>query len=249
MILSEYFFNKHSIAIFTDSSFKKKDSPKGRAIGAVAPAAIAYWRDRPIEYGFNIMNHTTSQVGELNAILVGVMMAYKYQLQGYTVRIFSDSLNSILAVRDRIFDWVYKDSISIGPSKYMGNNGTVKNQEHIMNIIYEILSNNMPIDFYHVKGHVNTYNLNSIVDAVDIFRRHNNFLIDLDTAAVISNRNNEVDQYSTDMLNKNHMDPKYDMSGLTPGITIGYAPFDMGKYFNLVNYKNAVKFTPKENYG
>lgn len=230
MFLPEYFFNDQSITIFTDASFKNSRIP---GIGTTAPAAMVYHGNKLIDTDFNILHNTTSQVGELHAILLGVMLAYKYR--NYKIRLFSDSMNSIFAIRDRIFKWV---NMYNSGANNLGDGGTIKNQEDIMQIIYYIISNNIPMEFYHVKGHVDTKKSKSMNHAKDVFFYSNSYELDNTTIKIISDRNNAVDQFSTDMLHRHINDDKYNTTGFTQAITIGYSPFDMGNYFNLVNFKN-----------
>lgn len=230
VIYPEYFFNDNSITIFTDASFRNSCIP---GVGTTAPAALVYHNDKLIETNFNILHYTTSQVGELHAILLGVMLAYKYR--NYKIRLFSDSMNSIFAIRDRIFKWV---NMYNNGSNNLGDNGTIKNQEDIMQIIYYIISNNIPMEFYHVKGHVKTNDKQSMKHAKDIFYYSNSYVLDNNTLRIISDRNNAVDMFSTKMLKEHIRDKQFNTTGFTKAVSIGYTDFDMGNYFNLVNFKD-----------
>lgn len=228
-------FNDQSICIFTDSSFKNESPDKKVAIGTTAPAYEVFQNDICIETGFHILHNSTSQQGELYAVLLGVMAAYKYRDSFPYIRLFSDSQNCILGIRDRIFNWVRNTN---NGNVMLGDNGTLKNQDYIMDIVYTILSNNIPMEFYHQRGHVNLNKYQSIIEARELFKRSNHIYGFVEDALIytISQMNNWVDEYSTLMLHNNISDPAYDISNLTPAITIGYAPFDMQQYYSLVKH-------------
>lgn len=225
-------FNDESICIFTDSSFKNESKDPKVAIGTTAPAYEVFHNETCIETGFHILHNSTSQQGELYAVLLGVMASYKYRNYPH-IRLFSDSQNCILGVRDRIFNWVRDTN---NGKRVLGEDGRINNQPMIMDIVYTIISNNIPIEFYHQRGHVNINNYQSIIEARNLFKRSNNIEGFVEDALImtISQMNNWTDQYSTLMLKNNISDPKYSIEGLTPAIEIGYAPFDMNDYYKLV---------------
>ncbi len=224
-------FNENSICIFTDSSFKNKSNNKNIAIGTTAPAVCIYNGTNLIDQTFNILHNTTTQQGELYAILLGVMKSYFYRNYKY-IRLFSDSQVSIFGIRDRIFKWI---RLTNEGQNILGDNGTIKNQDYIMDIVYYILSNNIPLELYHVKGHVKQ-SYDSILHAKKVFQSSNYITENIDDALIymISNANNTVDKYSTEMLNKNINNISYDTSNLVSAISLGYTEFDIKKYYNLI---------------
>lgn len=226
VIEKEHLFNDQSICIFTDSSFETENS-NGVGLGTVAPSALVYYKDQLIDSSFTILHETTTVIGELQAILLGVMLSYKYR--NYRIRLFSDNQFSIYAIRDYIFEWIR--------DKRLGSNkkDKIKNEEDIMSIVYYVLSNNIPIEFYHVKGHVNYKTKSGLKEAIRMFKTSNSYSINEELARIISKYNCCVDSYSTCMLKLYGEDPRYDTRGLTPAITIGYAPFDIYRYQTLIN--------------
>jgi ribonuclease HI len=224
-------FNKDSICIFTDSSFKNESKEKSIAIGTTAPAVCIYNGTELISQDFSILHNSTTQQGELYAILIGVMKSYLYRDFKH-IRLFSDSQVSIFGIRDRIFKWIRETNEG---KSILGENGSIKNQDYIMDIVYYILSNNILIELYHVKGHVKR-SYDSIVHAKKVFQSSNNINEFIDDALIymISDANNTVDNYSTQMLNKNMYNPAYSTIGLTNGISIGYSPFDTKTYYELI---------------
>lgn len=227
-------FNEESICIFTDSSFRKnKDAPEKSSIGTTAPAYCVYRGDCCIEQGFHILHNSTSQQGELYAMLLGVMVAYKYRDYPH-IRLFSDNQNAVFSVREWIFKWARETA---NGRNTLGEGGRINNQDYIMDIIYTIISNNIYLEFYHIKGHVDIKNWESVRYARDLFERSNPFVGMIDDALVyqLAMGNNAVDEYSTVMLRSYIDDMRYCTFGMKPAVTIGYAPFDMHNYITLVN--------------
>lgn len=234
MLCKADLFNEESICIFTDSSFKRyKYAPHGSAIGATAPAYCVYHIDNCIEQGFHILHNSTSQQGELYAMLLGVMASYKYRNFKH-IRLFSDNQNAVLAIRERIFKWVEENELY--PT--LGDFGRISNQPYIMDIIYTIISNNIFIELYHIKGHVDIRSSESVKISKDLFKRSNPFVGDsvgTDLIYQLAFGNNRVDEYSTMMLKTTIHNAEYDTRGMTNAVTIGYTPFDMDNYSMLVN--------------
>lgn len=227
-------FNDESICIFTDSSFKRyKFIPIGTALGVTAPAYCVFKNDIMIEQGFEILHNSTSQQGELRALLLGIMASYKYRDYPH-IRIFGDNQNAIFGVREWIFNWVRQSN---NGGCVFGENGRINNQDYIMENIYAILSNNIFLEFYHVKGHVNIRKRSDVEISRKLFQRSNPFVGRIDDALVyqLAAGNNTVDQYSSAMLNLYFNDSNYDTRDLTPAISIGYKPIDMNQYIKLVN--------------
>ena len=106
-----------------------------------------------------------------------------------------------------------------------------------MDIIYTIISNNLFLEFYHVKGHVDIRNYASVTNSKNLFLRSNPFVGTVDDSVIyqLANCNNAVDKYSTAMLIAHLNDGNYDTSTLVNAIEIGYTPFDMRNYITLVN--------------
>ncbi len=230
------FFNDHSICIFTDSSFKRNEKCSDSYIGTAAPAYSIYHNNVCIDKGFQFIYDATSVQGELYAVLLGIQAASRYKLN-YEIRLFSDNQTAICSVRDWIFDWVketYDGKQTLGPR------GRIKNQPIIMNIIQSIVYNNIPIELYHVKGHVNIYNPEKMDNAKMLFLTSNCFHLSPDNIddkliQAIAIGNNDVDQYSTEMLKMYYQDRRF---RTVEPIEIGYHSFDLAKYRMLINSQN-----------
>lgn len=219
-------FNKNSICIFTDASYTNFNGTN-----SVCSGACVYFKDLLIDQTFDIMHNSTVQKGELHAILLGVQKAFEYR-NYKSIRIFSDSQTSIFAIRDRIFNWIRRNK----NENILGEDGTIQNLEFIMDIIYEILSNGIRIEFYHVKGHVKTNDYDSIKNAKKVFMESNHIAIPVEDELIYSLAigNDQVDRYTGYMLENHYYDQIYNTSNLTKAVSIGYAPFNVSKYHELV---------------
>ena len=231
-------FNSDSVCIFTDSSFK--ESPKcksGTSIGTTAPAYCVYFNNSCIEQDFHILHDSTSQQGEMYAMLLGIRASYRYRNWCKYIRIFSDSQNTVFAIRDRMVNWASSTNNGI---KILGSDGSIKNQGYLMMIVNEIMSNNIPLILYHVKGHVNIKSDPSIISARKTFLQSNPFITKIDNNDIyrIAMGNNAVDEYSTVMLRSNIDNPRYKISKTSKKeISVEYYKFDINRYSKLVNYK------------
>jgi ribonuclease H len=221
-------FNDRSISIFTDASFRAYNKYSG--VGTVCSGACVYNNDVLIDQQFYIQKNKTVQQGELYAILMGVSMAYKYRNFG-TIRLFSDSQTSIFAIRDRIFKWLNLQKRYGG---ILDEGGEIKNVDYIMNIIHTLLTNNVPIELYHVKGHVNVNSNNSLINAINVFRASNRISmnVDYDLIRQISECNDQVDRFTKFMLNYEVNPKEY-----TEAIAFGYGGIDTNRYRGLLNGK------------
>ena len=235
MLKKSDLFNDESVCIFTDSSFKKRSKKFGNsAIGTTAPAYCVYVNDCCIEQGFHILHNSTSQQGELYAMLLGVMASYKYRNFPH-IRIFADNQNAVFSIREWIFNWARQTN---NGGNALGENGRINNQPMIMDIIYTIISNNIFLEIYHVKGHVNIKSYNQVQYSKSLFIKSNPFVgCHIDDALIyqLAMGNNTVDEYSTVMLRNHIWDEKYNTIGMKPAVTIGYTPIDMNNYVKLVN--------------
>lgn len=234
-------FNEDSICIFTDSSFRSAKLGEQFYPGTTAPAFCVYHGDVCIDQGFHILHNSTSQQGELYAFLLGIMESYKYRNFKH-IRIFSDSQNCVMSVREWIFRWVEQNSKGIHS---LGEGGRINNQNYLMDIIYTIISNNIYLEIYHVKGHVDIKNRKSVLHAKDVFKRSNPFVGAVDDSIIfqLAMGNNAVDEYSTVMLRSYLNSVEYNTVGMNQAVTIGYIPFDMYNYVTLVN-KNGKHLRP-----
>lgn len=192
-------FNRNSVCIFTDASCIKVNGVTSTCAGV-----CVYSDNILIDMNHYIYHNESSQRGELHALSMGIDIAYKYYKYGKVIRIFSDSLNSILAIRERMFKWVKEEN-------YLGPNGTIGNQDIILNMIKAIEVYNIPLELYHIKGHVNENNTNHLEISKDMFMRSNYITQDISNQLLIAIAigNNQVDNYTREILNYEYRDMKY----------------------------------------
>ena len=221
-------FTPDAINIFTDASIKKLYS--GETIGC-AGCILVFGEliDKNIQEDYQIIRNTTSNNSEIKAIRLGIQNVLKYKNQYNKIRLFSDSQISIFGIRDRIFNWKYINGT------YIGTEGTpIKNQDIFLEIVYTILENNLSIEFYHQKGHVD-YKSKSMNNAMHVFISSNNIREYVDESFIkqISIFNNMVDNNSRNYLdnfnsNYEYLEPLYFKSVL----------FNKNKYLNLIKRKD-----------
>lgn len=151
----------------------------------------------------------TNNMGELQAILNAVRYGhYLLKFNKAThLNIISDSKISIFGLRDWIFNWINNTHNGI----MYGSSGPVQNQRLILQIVYEIITNNDFIRFYHIRGHQKS-KPNVVIES---FSKENGFKItDIDPRLpnYLIQCNDRVDMFSRDMLKEDIMEstePKY----------------------------------------
>ncbi len=235
MITRKALNNKGAVNIYTDASIYKILVGGNVQVTIGCPGFIVVHNDHIIDQGYTILKNTTSNKAELNAILLGVRAAKEYGNNGYVCRLFSDSQLSVFAIRDRIFTWIENANGTDG-KLYTVDGTEVKNLTEIMSIIYTIIENDIPIDIYHQKGHVNEKDIRSIIHAREVFCTSNcNLDIDLEFIYSISYYNNYVDNMTRTNLH-NHIS-RIETIGTDKPFEIVYKPFDIKKYKRLIYKK------------
>lgn len=149
-----------------------------------------------------VYHNYTNNMGELQAILNAVRYGhYLLKFNKAThLNIISDSKISIFGLRDWIFNWVN----NIHNGIMYGSSGPVQNQRLILQIVYEIITNNDFIRFYHIRGHQKS-KPNVVIES---FSKENGFKItDIDPRLpnYLIQCNDRVDTLSRDMLNEKNM--------------------------------------------
>lgn len=228
----EEFFNDETICIFTDASSQDPIFSKGIKSPYTAPAYCVYHNNTCIEQGATILLNSSSQQGELYALLLGVQASVKYK--GYRIKIFGDNQNAIIGIREWLYKWVIDTN---NFRNILGPDGRIKNQDYYMDIIYTILGNQIPLELYHVKGHVNIRDFGSLAHAKELFVRSNPFVgneITNELAYFIAMGNNVVDNYATTFL-KSYLDNRECTTSGEFAVHFDYSKFNMNEYLSLVN--------------
>lgn len=102
-----------------------------------------------------LQTNATNNSSEILAIWAGVAEALKLRNQypGAVFRLFSDSKISLYGLRDWMKNWINN---SRSGRNLISSSGTpVKNQQRFIHIYNTIIENNLRIELYHQRGHVN----------------------------------------------------------------------------------------------
>lgn len=121
-----------------------------------------------------LQNMATNNSAEILAVLTALRAALSIrEIYGYDqFNIFSDSKISIFGLRDWIYGWVEKQTMSTG--YFIGSNGEpVKNQDYFKECVRLIVDNNLHVNFFHQHGHVNTQNNEKVTNAYVSFIKYN----------------------------------------------------------------------------
>lgn len=227
MISKSQLCNNRSVAIFTDASLKTVNG-----VTSVCPGYAIYLNGVLIEQNFYILHNATVNQGELYAIMMGVYASVRYRQIGQ-LRLFSDSQTSIFAIRDRIFKWI--NNVKEDDGLLRGGDGQViLNQDRIMDVIYLVMAQNLPIEFYHLKGHINPNDANDMKKQREVFARSNGLTDTIDNELLrwISQCNDYIDRYTGIMLDMHIADQQFVQH--PNAITMGYVPFDTIRYKQLI---------------
>ena len=113
----------------------------------------------PIESKLRIQLNATNNSSEIMAIWIGILEALKirYQYPNAIFRLFSDSKISIYGLRSWMISWVKNINPNDKNNTLISSSGSiVMNQQRFIDIFNLIIENNLMIEFYHQRGHVNT---------------------------------------------------------------------------------------------
>ena len=230
MLRTEDIFNENSLNIFTDASMRTM--PNGEMVGCSGVCAIGGCEI--LEESYIINRNSTNNDSEIKAIRNGIFIGKKYKNRFPIIRLFSDSQISIFGIRDRIFKWKLSRNEFFG---YEGN--PIKNQSIFVEILNEIITNELPIQFLHQKGHVNYKDQKSLMNAMNVFKTSNNIrdYVDMQLIKDILYFNNMVDEKSRYILNNPEIyyGRNIEDIGVEP-IKFYADKFDRSAYYNLINH-------------
>lgn len=195
-------FNQNTLNIFTDASVILADY--GFDSCSASFAIIGDDEENAISK-VEINRNTTNNFGEMYAIYLGVLTAYEFTRTKHfdIVNVFSDSAVSVFGLKEWIYNWkLDKDGLLINSS-----NKPVANQSLICNIIDIILTFNLNISFFHIKGHTEYNDSNKIQVLNKFISKFRNLnkdigygLIDYSTIRKLIEYNDYVDNMSRDYL-------------------------------------------------
>lgn len=222
MIFTKDVFNNASVNIFTDASILNINN---MIVGCAGYCTVI--DSSIINYGYKFIQETSNNEAEFLAIYLGLEQLQRYNNSNYNLRLFSDSQTSIFALRDRIFNWIKPNKDHLIGS----NNKPVANEKMIMQCVELILRNELNIGLYHQKGHVSINNMESILNAANVFKNSNYISddIELDIIVKISYANDYVDKFTKEKLRE------YSVGNIKYPVSIIFNRFNIDKYSSLVN--------------
>ena len=143
---------------------------------------------------------STNNKGELLAVYLGCQMAIKYRLfNNYDkIHIYSDSQFAVLGLRDWMEKWITTtDEKGV---IYNSSSKPVKNYQLFQMIISYCVTNNLIVNLYNQKGHVNTNSEASMAQANKQFKDANGILLGYDDLKRITDGNNYIDLKTKQVL-------------------------------------------------
>ena len=191
--LYEIFRSPNVLNIFSDASLRARGNETDICYGAVVVCG-----DEIIDSDYRINSSKTSNYGEAQGVLLALNFAVKYKDIYPVINIFSDSQITIFNIRDRYMNWRYhKDNY------YNKSTGIVQNQSVFVEMIRIICDNDLHVNFFHMKGHVEQRKFDDIKKATDVFissNRISGIKVDYAFIRYISNYNTIVDITSRSIL-------------------------------------------------
>lgn len=210
--------------IFTDASITK--TIYGETIGCAG--AICMENNNLLRY--EIFRDCTNNISEISAVKLGVLLALENRDLYDKVNIWSDSQWSIFGLTKWIKSWVNN---AVNYRLINSSGEAVKNQEIFLSIIKLIVDNNLPVNFYHIKGHVAENNIKSIDHATSVFYKSNGIRISRERIYYAVKMNNLVDNTTRKLLDTwKDVEPVKLNRGIVNFIL---SKEDMIRYYNLVS--------------
>ena len=180
------------VEIFCDASIKKFTNQ--RCFGS----AGAIYRDGRNK--IQIMPDSTNNKSEITAIYLAVQLAKEIvqdMHEEVTINIYSDSKISVYGLKFWMNKWV---EMMYNGVLYTPQGDRVKNQEIFIQIYDFLARNDLKINLYHCKGHVNVMNEKQMVNAANVFYESNGFMPDRDLLTRVSFYNDKIDNLTRNYL-------------------------------------------------
>lgn len=137
------FFTPFSVNIFTDAS--KQQNSDYSAIGAVLSFTDQEWKTSIFRSSVIYLTRATMLQAETYAIRYGIVLASSYYPNIHTVNLFSDSLQSILRLRDYLKFSNLKERLPFIIAGDVAIGETLKT----------IIDSKLNVSLYHFKAHTN----------------------------------------------------------------------------------------------
>lgn len=137
-----------------------------------------------------VLRDSTNNISEITAIKLAIEMALENRSNFDIVNIWADSQLAIFGLTKWIKSWMNNSCNGI---MYNSSGDRVKNQQIFLSIIKLISENNLRVNFYHIKGHVDVNSIKSINHAISVFYRSNGCSISREKIFTAVNMNNMID--------------------------------------------------------
>ena len=223
-------FQEGVLNLFTDGSCdnKNKTMPASCACLAVIYDPV---KQVPVimDQKSYVIENATSNIAELSAIDIGVMLAQDNQMNFNRINLFSDSRISVLGLRDWIWDWVRRSKYNETKVLISTSGEPVKNQILIKNIVAKINTITQCIFcIYHQKGHC----MNDLERGREQFYLSNGIYLDIEDVKLITYYNDLTDQFARQTVAQFRQAQRY-----TPvSYTIG--DINMKQYYQVMKRRN-----------
>lgn len=209
--------------IFTDASIIT--SNRGETIGCAG--AICAENNNLCK--FEVLRDCTNNIAEITAVELAIRLALENRELFDEVNIWADSQWSIYGLTKWNRSWVRN---MINYIMFNSSSEAVKNQHLFLGIMKLIVDNNLKVNFYHIKGHVDEKNIKSINHAVSVFNRSNNATISRDKMYSAVIMNNMVDNHTRNILKSyKHAKRESFVRGIVQPILSNQ---DLIRYYSLV---------------
>lgn len=244
MIPYSRFVNDHTINIFTDASILQVVNKNKSMHFVGAPGFIAYLGNKIIHQYTEVRAKTTNNYCEIHAIRLAVEYAYTLANPDnqYTINIFSDSKISIYGLREWIYSWIRNSH----QGTLYSTSGPVKNQEEFLATVYLILSKNLRINFFHVRGHHDHGSQKEFIKFRESFRRENHINDTIEDTLInyLIKGNSEIDNLTRRQLSIPNLitaayiaEEMYQKKLLSIQYGLMIDQLDMNKYYSLIGGK------------
>lgn len=220
--------NDRTLNIFTDASISKLPNTNIVTGGA---GANFYIGDTFICSDIKVLFNTTNNQSEITSILLGIMGAIQMRNSVDTINLFSDSRISVYGLREWIFSWI--NSVQDG-IMYSSSGLPVANQKIILSIIDAITRNDLNINIFHIRGHLDSGKDKDTIQFKKSFLKENGLdpytMIDDEVLQFLIFGNSQIDHYTRSKL----YDEQYMQIASQYGLTM-QQPFNLDQSYYLAN--------------
>ena len=235
MITYDQISRPDTLNIFTDASMLTKS--------AIASAGAHFYSGTNLigEFIQNIPQATVN-IGELMGVWFGLRQALEYAKTGAfsVINLFSDSQITIFGLRNWIYNWVRDEE-----QGHLHGYGKkqVQNETYFIHLVNFILGNNLKVNLYHVRGHLDGTGFKESREFKENFIYANRIHYRVDDTVInfLIKGNSLIDNRTRDKLSDVSLTTTYNTSSETIRIFNWHdliQSFDMDKYKQLTGGYN-----------